>query len=76
MFDALVSCGPSGLPADLLLSFRPDILTGALGVGCCKCIHLQDGANKLYLIVTDGGLYIYRERGREKIFFEVLVRAQ
>ena len=32
VFDALVSCGPSGLPSDLLLSFSPDILTGALGV--------------------------------------------
>ena len=49
MFDALVSCGPSGLPSDLLLSFSPDILTSALGVAAIAFI------SRMVLVVTDEG---------------------
>ena len=49
VFDALVSCGPSGLPSDLLLSFSPDILTGALGVAAIAFI------SRMVLVVTDEG---------------------
>ena len=47
MFDALVSCDPSGLPSDLLLSFSLDILTGALGVAVIAFI------SRMVLVVTD-----------------------
>ena len=46
MFDALVGCDSSGLPADLLLSFSPGILTGALGVAFIS---------RMVLVVTDEG---------------------
>ena len=49
VFDALVGCGTSGLPADLLLSFSPDILTGALGVAAVAFI------SRMVLVVTDEG---------------------
>jgi hypothetical protein len=49
VFDALVGCGPSGLPSDLLLSFSPDILTGALGVAAIAFI------SRMVLVVTDEG---------------------
>ena len=49
VFDALVSCGPSGLPSDLLLSSSPDILTGALGVAAIAFI------SRMVLVVTDEG---------------------
>ena len=48
-FDALVGCGTSGLPAELLLSFSPDILTGALGVAAIAFI------SRMVLVVTDEG---------------------
>ena len=49
MFDALVGCGSSGLPSDLLLSFSLDILTGALGVAAIAFI------SRMVLVVTDEG---------------------
>ena len=49
VFDALVSCGPSSLPSDLLLTFSPDILTGALGVAAFAFI------SRMVLVVTDEG---------------------
>ena len=49
VFDALVGCGSSGLPADLLLSFSPDILTGALGVAAVAFI------SRMVLVVTGEG---------------------
>ena len=49
VFDALVGCGPKGLPADLLLSFSPEILNDALGVAAIAFI------SRMVLIVTDEG---------------------
>ena len=49
MFDALAGCGSCGLPADLLLSFSPDIITGALGVAAVASI------SRMVLVVTDEG---------------------
>ena len=49
VFDALVGCGTSGLPSDLLLSFSPDILTSALGVAAIAFI------SRMVLVVTDEG---------------------
>ena len=49
VFDALVSCGPSGLPFDLLPSPLPGILTGALGVAAIAFI------SRVVLVATDEG---------------------
>ena len=44
-----VSCGPSGLPTNLLLSFSPAALTGALGVAAIASI------SRMVLVVTNEG---------------------
>ena len=49
VFDLLVGCGARGLPADLLLSFPPVIVKGALGVAALAFISRQ------VLVVTDEG---------------------
>ena len=49
VFDLLVGCGARGLPADLLLSFPPNIVTGSLGVAALAFISRQ------VLVVTDEG---------------------
>ena len=55
VFDALVGCGKDGLPADLLLSFPPDILTTALGVAAVAHI------SRMVLVVTDEGAAVLLE---------------
>ena len=52
VFDVLVSCGPYGLPSYLLLSFSPDILTGALGVAAIAFI------SRIVLVATDEGAVV------------------
>ena len=52
VFDALIGCGPKCLPADLLLSFPPDILNDALGVAAIAFI------SRMVLIVTDEGAVV------------------
>ena len=47
--DPSTSCGPSGLPSYLLLSFSPAISTGALGVAAFAFI------SRMVLVVTDEG---------------------
>ena len=49
VFDALIGCGPKGLPADLLLSFPPEILNDSLGVAAIAFM------SRMVLIVTDEG---------------------
>ena len=53
-FDALIGCGPKGLPADLLLSCSPEILSEALGVAAIAFI------SRMVLIVTDGGAAVLK----------------
>ena len=47
--DALVGCGSSGLPADLLLSFSSGIITRALGVADVASV------SRMVLVVTGEG---------------------
>ena len=49
VFDALIGCGPKGLPADLLLSFPPEILNDSLGVAAIAFM------SRMVMIVTDEG---------------------